>query len=552
MKKNININFFGTLYAIDEDAYELLNRYINDIKKYFSDKEGGEEIADDIEHRIAELMQELKANNREPITIELVKDIIGRIGNPEDLCNNENEDTNTSKNHRGKEWFAEHISKKRLYRNADDKLMFGVLSGIACYVGVDSLWIRLAVIALAIVPIPFISISLFSVLLIYFLFALIIPEAKTPEERLRMQGKPVNMETLNEEIVNKADGTNEPDDKGSKRVTLIEGIIRVIVVLIKAVLAFFLAWLILGGIAILVLLGFIGSMLGFTFHGAMFRLPSTFLGVSDIMTLQFIGSNVLTWIAGIALLISTVTFIYLIAHAIGRLFGKGKALGRMLWIYVTIFITSLIIGVTSLLNLVDVVDSEGLRIRNEQRLMTDIEREKEWLKGHGWEVIAHEHGDHYVKKNEHYSGNRTQQYIDTHSNNPNMIYTLERSIRTSPGIYTLEAAVRTDGEGPEIYAFNYRNDRLSAPFPVSAQYGGKIWEDATDKVKKESTATDEMKRLSEAHGGKGYGWSRIRIENIEVRNDSIIRYGVTNRRGGDGYWNGTWFSASDFKLIKVQ
>lgn len=64
MKKNININFFGTLYAIDEDAYELLNRYINDIKKYFSGKEGGEEISDDIEHRIAEVMQELKAEGK--------------------------------------------------------------------------------------------------------------------------------------------------------------------------------------------------------------------------------------------------------------------------------------------------------------------------------------------------------------------------------------------------------------------------------------------------------------------------------------------------------
>ena len=56
MKKNITINFFGTLYAIDEDAYELLNRYLGDMKRYFSRKEGGEEIADDIEHRVAELM----------------------------------------------------------------------------------------------------------------------------------------------------------------------------------------------------------------------------------------------------------------------------------------------------------------------------------------------------------------------------------------------------------------------------------------------------------------------------------------------------------------
>ena len=85
MKKNITINFFGTLYAIDEDAYELLNRYLGDMKRYFSRKEGGEEIADDIEHRVAELMLELKNDGREPIDIALVKEIIGRIGNPEEL-----------------------------------------------------------------------------------------------------------------------------------------------------------------------------------------------------------------------------------------------------------------------------------------------------------------------------------------------------------------------------------------------------------------------------------------------------------------------------------
>ena len=53
MKKNITINMFGQLYAIDEDAYELLERYLSSMKRYFSDKEGGEEIADDIEHRVA-------------------------------------------------------------------------------------------------------------------------------------------------------------------------------------------------------------------------------------------------------------------------------------------------------------------------------------------------------------------------------------------------------------------------------------------------------------------------------------------------------------------
>lgn len=52
MKKNININLFGTLYAIDEDACELLEDYLNNMKSYFAKREGGDEIADDIEHRV--------------------------------------------------------------------------------------------------------------------------------------------------------------------------------------------------------------------------------------------------------------------------------------------------------------------------------------------------------------------------------------------------------------------------------------------------------------------------------------------------------------------
>lgn len=47
MKKNININLFGTLYAIDEDACKLLEDYLDNIKSHFAKREGGDEIADD-------------------------------------------------------------------------------------------------------------------------------------------------------------------------------------------------------------------------------------------------------------------------------------------------------------------------------------------------------------------------------------------------------------------------------------------------------------------------------------------------------------------------
>ena len=33
MKRNITINLFGQLYAIDEDAYELLKKYLDNIRR---------------------------------------------------------------------------------------------------------------------------------------------------------------------------------------------------------------------------------------------------------------------------------------------------------------------------------------------------------------------------------------------------------------------------------------------------------------------------------------------------------------------------------------
>ena len=547
MKKNITINFFGTLYAIDEDAYELLNRYLGDMKRYFSRKEGGEEIADDIEHRVAELMLELKNDGREPIDIALVKEIIGRIGNPEELDEASGEGENGSATgHRGREWFSEQVSKKRLYCNPDDKLLCGVLSGIACYLGIDPVWVRLIVVALAILPIPFIYISFWTVLIIYVILALIIPEAKTPEERLRMHGKPVTMENLNEEIVSSADGTERPVVKRS-------GFVQVLIVLIKAILIFVLASMAFGFFAFLALILF-----GVSFFGMIFNVHNPVLqhamDSDELMMFDAIANNGFTWVSGIALFVAALVIVILIIHVIMRVLGKGKSLGRMLWIYLAIFFVSLIVGISSLVGFgiemeykSDQIDQEYREQREERRNQEEID----WLTDRGWEVIAHDHTYNYMKSTEHYSGDRSKEYIDGFSEHPNMLYTVERTVRITPGIYALEAAVRTNGEGPEIYAFNSKGERLSASFPVYANSGGEIWLEAMVRMENDSTLTGEVKRIAEANRKRGHGWSRVRINNIEVT-DSIIRYGVTNRNGATGYWNGTWFSATDFKLSKVK
>ena len=65
MKKNISINICGTIYSIDEDAYLLLDNYLMSMTNYFKGQEGGEEIADDIEHRVAELLLQYKQEGME-------------------------------------------------------------------------------------------------------------------------------------------------------------------------------------------------------------------------------------------------------------------------------------------------------------------------------------------------------------------------------------------------------------------------------------------------------------------------------------------------------
>lgn len=85
MKKNITINLCGRLFNIDEDAYELLRNYIDTLRNYFARQAGGNEIADDLEERIAELLDELKSQGVEAINIDHVKEVIRRVGQPEEM-----------------------------------------------------------------------------------------------------------------------------------------------------------------------------------------------------------------------------------------------------------------------------------------------------------------------------------------------------------------------------------------------------------------------------------------------------------------------------------
>ena len=88
MKLTRNINLHGVVLTIDEDAYQLLKDYLSDIESRLPADEQ-KDVMDDVESRIAELLQSaLFAQKGQSVTIDMVRDVRTRIGEPDEFGEN--------------------------------------------------------------------------------------------------------------------------------------------------------------------------------------------------------------------------------------------------------------------------------------------------------------------------------------------------------------------------------------------------------------------------------------------------------------------------------
>jgi len=145
MKKTLNINIGSRVFNIDEDAYDLLSRYLESIKKYFQKINIEDDIFQDIENRISEKFNSI-LKNRESLNIDDINSIIKEMGTLDDFKEAYNDfDTNDFSNQNNE---SKTTGKgKRIYRNTSDKVIAGVASGLANYFSVDPIIFRLIFIA---------------------------------------------------------------------------------------------------------------------------------------------------------------------------------------------------------------------------------------------------------------------------------------------------------------------------------------------------------------------------------------------------------------------
>lgn len=210
MNKIVNINLGGMPFQIDENGYEMLMNYLASIEKHFANTSGKEEIVDDIEKRLAEILNEKIKTGKQIISLQDVEEIIAIMGKPEQMGEAEGSATQeqpfTDTTHATKnQWY-----RRRLYRNTDNKILGGVCSGLAAALGADPIWIRLAFVA---------GILLFGTgFLLYIILWIIIPEAKTTTEKLEMQGEPINIHNIGKQMTEDAKAFGERMKKWGKEV----------------------------------------------------------------------------------------------------------------------------------------------------------------------------------------------------------------------------------------------------------------------------------------------------------------------------------------------
>ncbi len=184
MKKTFTINISGTIFHIEEDAYEKLQGYLLKLKTHFGNGAEGREIVADIESRISELFLEKSRGDNKIIVMEWVEEMIVTMGTPEDFIRQEGEEEKVA---------AEALrGKRRLYRDPDNRVIAGVCSGLGAYFNIDPVVMRILFVVLLFGN----GIGLIAYLVLW----VAVPRAQNSAQRLEMRGREVNISNIERTI----------------------------------------------------------------------------------------------------------------------------------------------------------------------------------------------------------------------------------------------------------------------------------------------------------------------------------------------------------------
>ena len=239
MNKTVSISLAGFSFIIEEQAYEKLNNYLQALRNSL-EKDEADEVMYDIEIRIAEIFRE-NLDKREVVNSDDVEKVIAQIGTPEAIEGQSEENAEQE--------IPQEKTKKELFRDMKRGKIAGVCAGLAQYFGMDISLMRIIWILVFIFSVGFVSVVAYVILWV------VVPEAETASDFLKMQGRPINFDSLKEAGQRVSSFYNENKSEIAKTGAGIWNVVRVIlgwimvilavktlIVLVSFILVFFGAW----------------------------------------------------------------------------------------------------------------------------------------------------------------------------------------------------------------------------------------------------------------------------------------------------------------------
>lgn len=207
MNKIEYINLGGIPLAVDIDAAEALQEYLHELDDHFGQSEYADEIINDIELRMAELIEE-SMGSRKVANMEDIQKSIQIMGRPEQFEQNDQDEPAQA--------YSDHSERtnyhRKLYRDPEGKVIAGVCNGLAAYFGIsDPIWIRLAFVVF--------TLTGGAGVLLYIILWMVMPKAKTSIDRLRMKGEPIDLENIERMVEQGIDHISDFADKVSEKIS---------------------------------------------------------------------------------------------------------------------------------------------------------------------------------------------------------------------------------------------------------------------------------------------------------------------------------------------
>lgn len=177
MKEITRISLAQLPYNIEVAAKKSLEHYLAAIESSLG---ADSDTMKEVESRIVELLSERGVTGEKVISAADVEHVRQQMGEPKEFAGESYSETGVQK------------QAKRLMRSEGEEILGGVCSGMAAYIGIDVVWVRLVFVVLAFVTGGF-------MVLIYFVLWIVMPPAKTAADRLQMKGEAVTLSALQAE-----------------------------------------------------------------------------------------------------------------------------------------------------------------------------------------------------------------------------------------------------------------------------------------------------------------------------------------------------------------